>query len=171
MKRNARRITASKKRNLRGRSLMATKRTMKHRRYVKAGREIDSIEQKLLEMFDPKTMNSPEGAVYIWNEYCRAINDDISEIYPMHEFDDIASGQTPLGIAYSIYYGDFNPNNRFFGFSGAGNYVSFDYLFEDNARYYPEDLVDYIIRNDEDFGESDIRDILDGDDDEDFEEE
>ena len=175
MKRPTKKIVASKKRNLRGRSLMATKGTMKSRRYVKAGREIDSIRDELMELLDSMR---DQDIVYIWNEYCRETGDDISEIYSMDDFDELCEGMSPSDIARSIFYGcgafeeeEFNPNYKFVGFTGNGNFASFDYLSADTARYYPEDLVDYIIRNDEDFGESDIRDILDGDDDEDFDEE
>lgn len=156
------------KRNLRNlRSVSASNRVRRGRK-VMASMSEDQLRDELMSLIDDM---SDTDAIYIWNEYCREINDDISEIYNMDDFDEIADGQSPSDIARSIFYGDFRPADKFFGFNGYGNYVSFDYLTDKNARYYPEDMVDYIIRNDEDFGDSDIRELLDSANDDDDDEE
>ena len=146
------------KRNLRNlRSVSASNRVRRGRK-VMAAKDTDQLRDELLELINDM---DDRDAIYIWNEYCREINDDISEIYSIDDFDEMNEGQSPLDIARSIFYGDFRPVDDFFGFNGYGNYVSFNSLSDKNARYYPEDLVDYIIDNDEAFGDDDIRELLD----------
>lgn len=148
------------------RNIRAT-RAIKSRRSIHASADYDSKYERVKAVLDDM---SDEDKVYIWNEYCRNINDDISEIYPMDDFDDMAEGMSPSDIARSIFYGGgFNPNDKFVGYTGYGNFVSFSYLDDDNARFYIDDLVDYIVDNDESFGDDDIREALDGDDEEDYE--
>lgn len=98
----------------------------------------------------------------IYNEYADA---DYSErIYLMDEFDEICDSMTASDIARRCFYGKFNPNDEYFIFNGYANLESSDYL-EDFIDF--DDLADYCIRNDEDFDNQDIRDILDAEDTED----
>ena len=96
----------------------------------------------------------------IWNEF-----DQYSTIYTSEEFDEICGGMTPSEIALKCFYGKhFNPNDEFFTFNGYENFESSD----DLADFIDfDDLADYCIRNDEDFDDQEIRDILDADDTED----
>ena len=146
------------KRTTRNLRAVAASKSVRRGRKVMASMDTDQLRDELMSLIDDM---SDRDVIYIWNEYCRAINDDISEIYSMDEFDEIADGQSPSDIARSIFYGDFRPVDDFFGFNGYGNYVSFNRLSDENARYYPEDMVDYIIEHDEDFGDDEIREILD----------
>lgn len=171
MKRNTKRfVKASRTARKVGRmsALKASKSIRTRKRRIMASMSEDQLRDELMSLIDDM---DDRDVIYIWNEYCRNINDDISEIYDMDEFDEIADGQSPSDIARSIFYGDFRPNDKFFGFNGYGNYVSFNYLTDDNARYYPEDMVDYIIRNDDNLGDNDIREILDSANEEDDEDE
>ena len=91
----------------------------------------------------------------IYNEY-----NDYDYIYTMDNFDEIMSNATPTKIAMKIFYGDFRPNDNYFMFDGYENLESFDYL-DDKIDY--EEIAKYIIDNDEDFDNDEIREILDED--------
>ena len=75
----------------------------------------------------------------------------------MEEFDEIMDGISPWNIATKIFYGDFRPNDNYFRFDGYANLESFDYISDEVDL---EEIADYIIDNDEDFDNSDIREIL-----------
>lgn len=98
----------------------------------------------------------------IYNEYVSETYDD--DVYTMDEFDEICDSMTASDIACRCFYGKFNPNDEYFIFNGYANLESSDYL-EDFIDF--DDLADYCIRNDEDFDDQEIRDILDADDTED----
>ena len=85
----------------------------------------------------------------------------------MEEFDEIMDGMPPWNIATKIFYGDFRPNDNYFKFDGYANLESFDYISDEVDL---EEIADYIVDNDEDFDNSDIREILGEDDEEDEEE-
>lgn len=105
----------------------------------------------------------PRYLLPMWQDYCMNNNyDDL--IYDMEEFDEIFQNDEPSYIANRIFYGDFNPNDEYFTFNGYGNLVSFD-SFDILEHISLTDLVVYIIDNDEDFGDSDLREILDNEDD------
>ena len=103
--------------------------------------------------------------VDIWNSYTDATNNPDDLIYSMDEFDEVFSGFKPWEIARTCYYsGNFCPADDWFWFDGYGNAVSADYISERDNRN-PVDLdalAQYIADNDEDFYNSDIRAILDG---------
>lgn len=106
--------------------------------------------------------------IAIHNEYCEACNNTDHYAYMMDDFDEIMCGVAPWEVARSIFFGGgFNPMHKFFTFNGYGNLVSFNYpLIEDAARIYVDDIAKYITDNNEDFGNDDIRAILEGDSDE-----
>lgn len=91
------------------------------------------------------------------NEYCNETDymDDYIEYMDM--FDDIVGGYTPTEIAGLVADTGFSVNDNYFKFTIYG-IESFD---------FPEDyididaIVDYICENDNDLGDSDIRDALD----------
>lgn len=94
----------------------------------------------------------------IHSELCSAANYYDDEVFSMDDFEEIVSGWKPLELAQRIFYGDFNPNRDYFYFNGYGNLVSTD---------YPEDLIDiseivsYIIENDDELFDDEIREMLD----------
>lgn len=98
----------------------------------------------------------------IYNEYVSETYDN--DIYTMDEFDEICGSMNPSDLACKIFYGKFNPNDEYFIFNGYENLESSD----DLADFIDFDyLADYCIRNDEDFDDQELRDILDADDTED----
>lgn len=98
----------------------------------------------------------------IYNEFANETCDN--DIYTMDEFDEICETMEPSDIARRCFHGKFNPNDEYFIFNGYANFESSDYL-EDFIDF--DYLADYCIRNDEDFDDQEIRDILDADDTED----
>lgn len=102
------------------------------------------------------------------NAYQDCINGD-KYIYSTDDFDDLMSGQSPTEIANRVAFGDYNPYHMWFWFNGYGNIVSGDY--PDRADgWFASDISEYAVENDEDFGNSDIREILDENEEEDEDE-
>ena len=99
---------------------------------------------------------STEEQVALNNAY--AFEDNVDAIfYSMDEFDEICDCFSPLEIANKIFYGDeFCPAHDYFWFNGCGNLESSNF-----PEIYEEDIADYCIRNDEDFSDDSIREILD----------
>ena len=120
------------------------------------------------EMIKDLLENMSESQLYIIaNEYSDKTNYYDDRIYDMDEFDEIMDGMSPWNIATKIFYGDFRPNDNYFRFDGCANLESFDYISDEIDL---EEIADYIIDNDEDFDNSDIREILDEENEEDEEE-
>ena len=120
------------------------------------------------EMIKDLLENMSESQLYIIvNEYFDKTNYYDDRIYDMDEFDEIMSGMSPSEIATKIFYGDFRPNDNYFKFNGYANLESFDYISDEVDL---EEIADYIVDNDEDFDNSDIREILDEENEEDEEE-
>lgn len=109
----------------------------------------DQIKEYLKGLNDSELLS-------IYNEFATETYDN--DIYTMDEFDEICEGMTATDIARRIYNGDFRPNDEYFTFNGYDNLISTDFL-EDFIDF--DDLADYIVRSEEDFGDNDIREILD----------
>lgn len=125
-----------------------------------------------------KEMNESD-LVNVWNEYCYATNrydDEILDAYRMEDW--INNSDDTFNILNRFFFGsdDYddkssaNPNRNYFTFNGYGNIISFDYIYNSYKNEFNyidvDDLVDYIIENDESFYNDDIQDILDDADDE-----
>lgn len=120
------------------------------------------------EMIKDLLENMSESKLFtIYNEYLDKTEYYDDRIYDMEEFDEMMDGMSPSDIALKIFYGDFRPNDHYFKFDGYDNLQSFDYISDEVDL---EEIADYIIDNDEDFDNSDIREILGEDDEEDEEE-
>ena len=100
----------------------------------------------------------------LWNEYCNASSRTDDWIYSMAEFDDINFGKTPTDIAQCIAFGDFRITDQYFWFDGYANFASCDWIDDDSeSPFYTEELVDFIIEEDDDLNDESIREILDED--------
>lgn len=115
---------------------------------------------KLEKLIDYIQELSTPAAVALHNEYCYATNNYDDEIFDNDNINEMCAGQDAYWIACRVFYGDYNPNSEYVKFNSYGNFQSiynyniFDYIDEN-------EIANYIIDNDEDFGESDIRYILD----------
>lgn len=137
---------------------------------------------KVMERFERvmdvlKEMDDSE-LVSVWNEYCYATNrydDEILDAYSMEEW--IENAKDKISLLNRFYFGSdaydekssANPNRNYFTFNGYGNVISFDYIYNSYTNEFnyidADDLVDYIIENEEAFYNNDIQDILDDADD------
>lgn len=118
---------------------------------------MEKLKEQLNELLESLCVRD---LVYLHNEYCSATNGFDDVVYIMDEFDEIIGGQDPWWIACRVFYGNFNPNDDFFGFSAYGNLVSFDeYTLKDHI--YIEDIVDYITDNMDNLFNDEVQEILD----------
>lgn len=112
---------------------------------------VNNLKELLENMSDSELIS-------IWNEYQSNINGD-SYIYDMDDFDEIMSGYKPWEIARCCFYsGKFCPANSYFWFNGYGNAESSDYPID---RIYIDDMIDYIIENNDSLYNDDVQEILD----------
>ena len=117
-----------------------------------------TIQEKLTELLDEM---SGSDLLEIHNYYCEAINAWDSRIYDMDEFDEMFRDQDPSWIACRVFYGDFNPGSAdYFTFNGYGNFVGMQ-EYEIANNIYISDIVDYIVRDDDELYNDEIREILD----------
>lgn len=103
--------------------------------------------------------------VDIWNEYAEAANNPDDRIYSMDEFDEIFSDTKPWEIARACFYSRrFNPSDSWFWFNGYGNTESADYIsdHDDRSPIDLDEVAEYIVSNDDELSNDDIRAILDG---------
>lgn len=113
----------------------------------------DLLYDLLIELSDTEIVN-------IYNEYCQAINyvDDV--IYYMEELDeeldDLFYGRSATDLLNSIDFDNFSLCDDYFYYSiyGLRSLTS-----PDTVINYDE-VVKYIIDNDDDLGDSDVRELL-----------
>ena len=101
--------------------------------------------------------------IALWNQYVSEANRMDDYIYSMNSFDEMHDGMKPWGIARAAYYsGHFCPADDWYWYNGYGNLVSSDWPeHEEASPYYLDEIIDYIIDNKDDLGNSDIRALLD----------
>ena len=121
------------------------------------------MEERIKEIIEEM---STEDKIALWNEYCDSANRTDDWIYSMEEFDEQCSGMTPTEIAQSILYGDFRINDNYFWFNGYANLESDNWIEGEKSPFYIDELVDYIVENEEDFGNDDIAEVLEGEEEE-----
>lgn len=115
------------------------------------------MKEKIREYIESLTNEEKRN---LWNEYCNDSNRTDDWIYDMLEFDDINEGKTPSDIALSICYGDFRATDNYFWFDGYGNFESSDWIDDNSCPFCIDELIDYIIENDNDLYDDNIREIL-----------
>lgn len=91
---------------------------------------------------------------------CCSCLDGDNAIYPMDDFDDVLSCFGPWEIARAAYYGEFCPTNDYFRLNVYGNLESTNDPCNEGWIDLDE-LAGYAVDNDEDFGNSEIRELLD----------
>lgn len=126
--------------------------------------KVEAIKNIIEDMDD-------SDAVALHNEYCYETNDYDDEIIEMERFDELCGSMTPLEVARSIVYGDFNPNHGYFHFNGYGNFESTDCPTD---WIYPGDIARVIVDRECAFENAEIQEEIDSwseDEDEDSEEE
>ena len=104
----------------------------------KENRTMKTYEEKVEAIKNIIACMGESDAVALHNEYCYETNDHDDEIIEMERFDEICEGMTPSDIARSIFYGDFNPNHKYFHYIGYGNVESTNYP---THRIHPRDIA------------------------------
>ena len=96
--------------------------------------------------------------VEVHNNYCEEVNypDDI--IYSMAEFDDLVTG-TASEIINQISVSDFNLNDDYFVFDIYG-IKSFSWMGDGGCPVDADEIAQYAIDNEEDFGNNEISEFL-----------
>lgn len=91
---------------------------------------------------------------------CCSYLDGDDAIYSMDDFNELLSGREPWDIARTVYYGEFCPTDSYFRFNVYGNLESTDNPMRE-GWIDTNTLAEYAIEYGEDFGDSDIRTLLD----------
>ena len=96
--------------------------------------------------------------VSVFNAYCEQIGyyDDMA--YLIEEIDEFWEGRKPSEVL-SIFQ-DISLNDSYYSFDGYGYAYSYGTI-EDNGCWYPYNIAEYAIENDNDFYNSEIREYLD----------
>ena len=128
------------------------------------------MKEKILEVI--KEMEDGD-IISLWNEYCYDANrydDEIIDAYKLEELiensNDAMNWLNRFYFGYDDYNkeGSANPNRNYFTFNGYGNIISFDYIYnsykEEFSYIFIDDLIDYIIENENAFGVDEIEEIL-----------
>lgn len=109
---------------------------------------------ELLENMDAEDLRS------VSNEYNEVVCCYDDEIYRMDEFDDVCQGWTPTDIAKKILGEDFSLDDDYFVFTiyGIESFSRFNLINHVDI----EEVVEYIIENENCLGNSDVDNILKG---------
>lgn len=107
---------------------------------------------ELLENMDAEDLRS------VSNEYNEVVCRYDDEIYRMDEFDDVCQGWTPTDIAKKILGEDFSLDDDYFVFTiyGIESFSRFNLINHVDI----EEIVEYIIENENCLGNSDADNIL-----------
>ena len=93
-----------------------------------------------------------------WNTRCE--NDNYMDDYiEFNNLDELLMDCTPTEVWKRIDHDEYNINDTYAVDTPYG-YKSFDSADDDNSPIYLDDLVNYIIRECDDLGNSDIEDIF-----------
>lgn len=117
------------------------------------------MEERIKEIIEEM---STDDKIALWNRYCNEDSRADDFIYSIEYFDEIMSGREPLDIARTCYFGDFDPTHKYFWFNGYANLESDDWIDGEKSPFYINELADYIIENEEDFGNDEIAEVLEG---------
>ena len=118
--------------------------------------------EKIRKLVDYINSMNDEELIELHNRYCEAAGYEDDRIYSMYELDEILEGRTPTDILSMGFYGDFRPHHDFFWFNGYGNLESADYITD--MPIYASDIANYILSEGDSLGNDEIKEILDGED-------
>ena len=102
-----------------------------------------------------------EEKIALHNTYCDAANYMDDCIYTMDEMEEILDGVDKWELARMVQFGDFDCTEDFWGFNGYGNLISYNAW---ELPVYAEDIADYVLLKEDSLGNDEIKEILDGED-------
>lgn len=112
---------------------------------------------KYEKIMDLLKEEGPGTLMWINNTYCEKNRYD-NYIYSMNSIEEMLEGCSLKRVLRKVAHKDFNIRDRFFQIT-ATRFVSFDDIEDGNQMYF-DDIVQYIIDNDDDLGDVYIREIL-----------
>lgn len=95
--------------------------------------------------------------ISIFNDYCEKNNYYDDMVYLTEEIDYLWEGKKPSEIIK--IFGDVSMFDTYYSFDVYGAY-SYSFI-EDNKSWYPDEIAEYIIQNDDDLGCNEIKEYLD----------
>ncbi|MDO4800926.1 MAG: hypothetical protein Q4A15_02050 [Prevotellaceae bacterium] len=101
----------------------------------------NAIKEYLYSLNDDELVN-------VHNAYCDNYGCMDDYIFNMEDIEDILYGTDKWELLRMAFYGNFNPNDDYFGFNGYGNLISFGYAENLHGYISFEDLADYAVNND-----------------------
>ena len=102
-----------------------------------------------------------EEKIALHNTYCDAANCMDECIYGMNDLEEILDGVDKWELVRMVQFGDFDCTEEFWGFNGYGNLVSYN---AQELPVYAEDIADYVLWKEDSLGNDEIKEILDGED-------
>ena len=102
--------------------------------------------------------------VAVHNRYCEECNYPDDEIYDMDSLEEYIGEIEPMRLVNMVYYGGFNPTDKYWWFDGNGNLVSGDYPESIYChQIYISDIASAMICEESGFGCDECQEILDED--------
>ena len=102
-----------------------------------------------------------EEKIALHNTYCDAANCMDNCIYAMDEIEEILDGVDKWELVRMIQFGDFDCTEEFWGFNGYGNLISYNAW---ELPVYAEDIAGYVLLKEDSLGNDEMKEILDGED-------
>ena len=102
-----------------------------------------------------------EEKIALHNTYCDAANCLDNCIYTMDDMEEVLYGVDKWELVRMVQFGDFDCTKEFWSFNGYGNLDSYDAR---ELPIYAEDIADYVLSNEDSLGNDEIKEILDGED-------
>ena len=131
----------------------------KNSKKEKENRTMKTYEEKVEAIKNIIEGMGESDVVALHNEWCYETNNYDDEIIEMERFDELCGSMTPLDIARSIVYGDFNPNHDYFHFNGYGNFES---TSDPTDWIYPGDIARDVVDRECSFENDEIQEEIDG---------
>lgn len=102
--------------------------------------------------------------VEIFNEMVDSTNRADDHVYDISEFERVMADEPLIDLARKVADGDFCPDHGYFWFNAYGNLESSNSPEFDSFDYV--EIAQWIVDDDEDCGDPNLRAILDGEEDE-----
>ena len=102
----------------------------------------EKIRNNLIEAL--KQMSDDE-IVEVYRIYCEYNNYMDDFVYRMEELNEVLGNIKPLSLAKKIFFGKFNPEEKYFYYDGSCDLVSFNSPTETTSPIYIGEIADCII--------------------------
>ena len=116
--------------------------------------KVEQIKAILNDMYD-------DELVEIHNRYCEANNNYDDQIFQNDDatLNDVMGECTFAKAACKLYYSDYNYNDNYFWFDGYGNLESSN---DPKDNIFVDDIARYIVDDKNDLDNMDLREVIQG---------